>query len=201
MTMNRSGQPILAFKPDQELQAAIKSGWKPSDLRWERLQEKGNMRLEEDRFVSAALNFLIARILAGMFFQSTDLRFLTSQSNIAFTLNRLGYRKMACRSYRKLVNRWKELGTFDHMDLEIKPRGRSSLFHVRMEALHWDQYRQNVTSRLQKFTEETGQCLDCFAREQEIPHRLFSRWKGEKYPIFDDTRKILGACLLVAGGR
>ncbi|MXZ49321.1 MAG: hypothetical protein F4Z09_00770 [Rhodobacteraceae bacterium] len=191
----------MAFKQDQELQAAIQSGWKPYDLRWERFQEKGNMRLEEDRFASATVNFLMARILAGMFFQSTDLRFLTSQSNITFILNRLGYRKMACRNYRRLENRWKELGKFDHKDLEIKPRGRSSLFHVRMEALHWEQYRQNVTSRLQKFAEETGQCLGCFAREQEISHRLFSRWKGEKYPIFDDTRKILGACLLVAGGR
>ncbi len=189
----------MAFKRDQEFQAAINSGWKPSDLRWERLQEGGNARLEKDNIVGATIYFLIARVVAEINFKKTDLRFLTSQSNIAFVLYRFGFRKIALRRYLNLESRWKDLSIFKYNDLEIKPRGRSSLFHVRMEALHWDQYRQNVTSRLLKFADETRQCFGCFAVGEEAPFRLFSRWKGEKYPIFDDTRKILGACLLVAG--
>ena len=189
----------MAFKRDQEFQAAINSGWKPADLRWERLQEKGHARLEKDRLLGAAIYFLMARMVAGINFRRSDLRFLTSQANIAFVWHRSGCKNIASRRYANLEAQWKSLSTFGYNDLEIKPRGRSSLFHVRMEALHWDQYRQNVTSRLLKFTDEISQCLESFAQGEEAPCRLYSRWKGEKYPIFDDTRKILGACLLVAG--
>lgn len=191
----------MAFKRDQEFQAAINSGWKSSDLQWERLQEKGNARLEADRLLGATIYFLLARMIAEFSFKRSDLRFLTSQANIAFVLYRSGCKNIAWRRYNNIVSQWKSQSTFGYNDLEIKPRGRSSLFHVRMEALHWDQYRQNVTARLLLFTDETRQCLERFAQGEEAPFRLFSRWKGEKYPIFDDTRKILGACLLVAGER
>ena len=191
----------MVFKRDQELQAAINSGWTISELQWERLQEKGNVGLEKGGYVGAAVYFLLARILAELHFPRSDLRFLTSQANIAWVLDRSGFSTMARRRYTRLVTQWQTLGTFGYNELEIKPRARSSLFHVRMEALHWDQYRQNVTARLQLFADETRQCLERFAQGEDAPSRLFSRWKGEKYPVFDDTRKILGACLLVAGER
>lgn len=197
--MSKSRQPILVFNNDQELQAAVNSGWNPPDLHWERLQEKGNTRQQEGNLVVASGYFILAGLLATICFKPTDLRSLTSQANVAYICERIGFRNIARKHFRKLEDRWLDLSKFDWTDLEIKPRGRSSLFHVRMEALHWDQYRQNVTSRLLNFTLETGQCLGNYALGKEAPFRLYSRWKGEKYPIFDDTRKILGACLLLAG--
>ena len=83
-------------------------------------------------------------------------------------------------------------------DIEIKPRARSSLFHLRLEAKHSAAFRENRIARLKAMVEECGECLECLLAEVPVPHRLYDRWLGEKPPIYDDARKLLSACLLVA---
>lgn len=69
---------------------------------------------------------------------------------------------------------------------------------MRMEATHRDTYKRNRTARLRKFHEEAAECLSELERGRPAPHRLYSRWLGEKPAVFDDARKIIGACLLLA---
>ena len=65
--------------------------------------------------------------------------------------------------------------------MEIKPRIRSSLFHLRMEAKHRGQYQDNLRLRLGRIADETGETLAHLGRAQR-PHRHFARWRGEKPP-------------------
>ena len=109
----------------------------------------------------------------------------------------MGVEALARRAYESAFNKWSGVG--QSLDsIEIRSRARSSLFHLRMEAKHWDAYRANMAARLQAFIGETGECLEHLIDGRQVPHRLYSRWKGEKPSVFDDTRKILGACLLLA---
>ena len=77
-------------------------------------------------------------------------------------------------------------------------RARSSLFHMRMEAKHWDTYRANMRTRFARFAAEAGDCLEALAEDRPPPHRLRGRWRAEKPGVFDDTRKLLAAALLIA---
>jgi hypothetical protein len=84
--------------------------------------------------------------------------------------------------------------------METARRARSSLFHLRMEALHWDTYQDNMRTRMRAFAAETAEALAAFERGEASPHRLYERWLGEKPNVFDDTRKFLAAALLVGVG-
>ncbi|MCY4542886.1 MAG: tetratricopeptide repeat-containing protein, partial [Rhodobacteraceae bacterium] len=129
-------------------------------------------------------------------FPASDLRRVTSAANVAHVLREAGLGTASRRAYRRAYVRWAGL-TAGIEDISIKPRARSSLFHLRMEALHWESYKMNRMKRLHRFMQETSECLGCLVKGHAAPHRLYERWKGEKLPIYDDTRKILSACLLV----
>jgi hypothetical protein len=82
--------------------------------------------------------------------------------------------------------------------MTIARRGRSSLFHLRMEAKHWDTYQGNLRHRARYFAREAATCLDAATHGVPAFFRLYDRWRGEKPAVFDDTRKFLGAALLLA---
>ena len=84
--------------------------------------------------------------------------------------------------------------------MQIAPRARSSLFHLRMEARHRDTYHANMRKRLTAIAGETAGSLANMAAGKAPAHRLYSRWLGERPSVHDDTRKILSACLLIPGG-
>ena len=180
-----------------EMRAALSSGWRRSDLIWERLQEWSNECKRSKRLACAAAGFLAGCVIACLCFRSGDARIWTSIANAGFVLRLMGAETLARRAYERAFGRWPSVGrSLD--SIEIRSRARSSLFHLRMEAKHWDAYRANMAARLQAFIGETGECLEHLIDGRQVPHRLYSRWKGEKPSVFDDTRKILGACLLLA---
>lgn len=190
--------PILAFKESRlELRAALNAGWNREDLYWERLQERSNERLRAQRRIAAAAGFAAAFAIARVRFGAGDLRRPASRANLAFALRALGAERSARKGYAAAKAEW--AGASGAMEsAEIKPRARSSLFHMRMEARHWDTYKLNRIARLRKFHEEAAECLSELERGRPAPHRLYSRWLGEKPAVHDDARKILGACLLLA---
>ena len=153
--------------------------------------------MQDGHAIRAAWHFLVGDVMALLRFDSGDPRRAASTANMGFSLRALGLKRAARRFYSLASVGWTRVpDSVQH--LEIRPRARSSLYHLRMEARHWDTYKQNRIKRLQAFVEESGQCLDCLAADEPPPHRLFSRWIGEKPPTFDDSRKLLGACLLIA---
>ena len=198
MAMIMSGPHIWAFeRNDPELRAALAAGWRRRDLWWERLEEAANEALIEGREKSAIRRFRLAFWLARLGFPKDDPRRATALANLAFSARLAGSEKTAKRRYAAARSRWsKAPAALDA--LQIQPRARSSLFHLRMEVKHWETYRANMKMRLGKFIQETDEALAALSRHEQPPHRLFLRWRGEKPAVFDDTRKLLAACLLVA---
>lgn len=171
-------------------------GWTRADIVWERIQESANRQYLAGRPSSAAIRTLAGYVLARLAFNRSDPRSIASCANLGFGMGIAGMTALSGRLYDRAWNDWQSVP--DRMDeLHILPRARSSLHHQRMEMLYWNRYRQNVVNRLQRFVSETDECLRALLDRKRVPHRLYSRWRGEKLPIFDDSRKLLAACLLV----
>ncbi len=198
MTTTMSAPRIWGFdRSDPEMRAALASGWRRRDLWWERLQEHANAALLDGQILKAARYFRRAYWLSRLGFAGDDPRRATSLANAAFASRLFGSSRSADRHYAAAIALWSTAPSMLET-LTIRPRARSSLFHLRMEVKHWDTYQNNMKTRLGKFIDETSQSLDALSSGKNPPHRLYARWRGEKPAAFDDTRKLLGACLLVA---
>lgn len=198
MMTTTSGPRILASDAGKrERRAALNAGWKRSELVWERWQERANEYLSAGRRRRAAFRFLAADWLALLAFDRSDPRRAASTANAACAFRVLGLGWAGARFYRIAVRDWSGIDR-EFPGIAIQPRARSSLFHLRMEALHLETYTKVRKQRLAAFVDEAGECLANLTEGREPPHRLYSRWRGEKPPMFDDTRRILAACLLIA---
>ncbi len=196
--MTMFGLPISVFDGgDVEMRAALHAGWRRRDLWWERLQENGNIALVEGHQTQALRSFRWAHWISRLSFAKDDPRRATGYANLALTARLSGSETKARRLYAKAITLWSRVPSVLET-CQIKPRARSSLFHLRMEVKHWDTYRDNMKIRLGRFVQETGEALTALSHQQPPAHRLFSRWRGEKPAVFDDTRKLLAASLLVA---
>ena len=184
------------FNLDEEYRIARTRGWKRSDLMWERMQEAANRQYLVGRTISAAMMAFAGHTIACLAFNRSDPRRIASFANMAFGTGALGLSALSIRMYGKALQDWRSVP--EQMDkMHILPRARSSLHHQRMELQHWDSYRQNIVKRLRCFVNETGECLEALINRDKVPHRLYSRWRGEKFPVYDDSRKLLAACLLI----
>ncbi len=183
---------------DNDLRAALNSGWRRCDVKWERLQEAANRAWFEGDIKTATRIFRKARRLAFWRFRRTDPRYATSLANAALAARALGNERAAADGYARARRLWAAVPqSIDEM--EIRPRARSSLFHFRMEARHWNTYQENIRKRIAKFVEEAAEALEAIEQGQASPHRLYHRWRGECPVIYDDTRKFLSASLLICG--
>jgi hypothetical protein len=103
----------------------------------------------------------------------------------------------ARRLYARALARWAAVPALV-ATIEPARRARSSLYHLRMEAKHRETYVANQRKRLAGFVAEARLALEALAEGREPPVRLSERWRGEKPPVFDETRKLLSAALLIA---
>lgn len=170
---------------------ALNAGWRRSDLLWEALMEKGCAAYGERDAAGARRAFGRACWVARLFVRS-DLRRAASQAALGLSGN----------SSQKISRARAHFTT--HVEaaigaMQIAPRARSSLFHLRMEARHRDTYHANLRLRLSKIAAETASSLAAMERGRAPGHRLYSRWLGERPTVYDDTRKVLAACLLIPG--
>ncbi len=178
------------------MRAALAAGWRRTDLVWERLQIRGNAAWVNGDCSGARWNFLIAWLLAHIFFKRGDPRIATSVANVGLMAREAGQFARAARHYARAQSLWADV---PHVlgGLRIRPRVRSSLFHLRMEVRHRGTYEKNMRARIANFVAEAGEAIDAAAQGNPSPHRLYSRWRGECPAVFDDTRKLLGAVLLI----
>jgi len=196
MNPPRHDRPVPAGLRE-EARAARKAGWRRFDLDWERQQEQGNARLAAGDVAGAAQCFRRAGWISFWRFGSTDPRRATTLANLACADLLAGRRNRALKRYAKARLIWASVGAFI-ATMVISRRARSSLFHMRMEAKHWDTYQENTRIRMALFARETAAALQALEAGEAVRCRLYSRWRGEKPAVFDDTRKLLAAALLVA---
>ncbi len=199
--MIMSAPPILASdSEDTEMRAALAAGWRRFDLHWERLQEAGNEAWLAGDINTAARAFGRANWIARLRFPASDPRRVPGQANLALMDRARGREARARRRIRAAARQWGKVDDFIET-MTIARRARSSLFHLRMEVLHWDTYTSNAHTRFRAFAAETAAALAALELGQPVECRLFERWRGEKPSVFDDTRKFLAAALMIAGGR
>ena len=210
MTTNMSAPPIWGSEvvsggdhvptgTADERAAALKAGWRAADLDWERLQEEANLRYRSGDAARAAKLWRRAGWIGLWRFRASDPRRATTLANLALADRLAGREARARRRYAKARRIWGEVDSFIAA-MRIAPRARSSLFHLRMEAKHRDTYRQNMRVRMTAFARETAEALTALERAEPVTCRLYERWRGEKPAVFDDTRKLLAAALLIGVG-
>ena len=193
--------PILASDlEDTQMQAALAAGWRRCDLHWERLQEAGNESYLAGDIAQAARAWKRAAWIARLRFSTDDPRRVPTLSNLALLERAHGREARARKGYAKAAKQWRMVDGFIE-NMTIARRARSSLFHLRMEALHWDTYTDNARKRFRAFADETTAALSALESAEPVDCRLFERWRGEKPSVFDDTRKFLAAALMIGGGR
>jgi hypothetical protein len=198
--MTMSVLPILESRSrDTEMRAALAAGWWRRDLYWERLQEAGNAAMLAGDIRGAARAWQRAAWIVRLAFAASDPRQATTLANLAYLDRLAGREARAKKQYAKARIRWQQADAFI-TGMTIARRGRSSMFHLRMEVLHWDTYENNMRIRLRKFANEAADALAALEQNRTPDCRLFERWRGEKPSVFDDTRKFLSAALLVGGG-
>lgn len=177
--------------------AARNAGWRKADLRWEALQEAAHAAYAEGREADAILLWRRALRLARKRFGAADPRRVNSLANAAFADRLAGNAARAARRYAKAMALWRAVPAWIET-MHYARRARSSLFHLRLEAKHWDTYQANMRTRMNRFAAETAEALAAIADGKPSPHRLVGRWKAEKPAIHDDARKFLAAALLLA---
>lgn len=199
--MNMSALHILASESeDTQMRAALAAGWRRFDLHWERLQETGNEAYLTGNIRKAARAWRWASWIARLTFAASDPRRVPTLANLALIDRAHGRESRARKRYGAAAKQWREVNGFIET-MTIARRARSSLFHLRMEALHWDTYTDNARTRFRAFATETTQALAALEQGQPVECRLFERWRGEKPSVFDDTRKFLAAALMIGGGK
>uniref|UniRef100_UPI000A450ACE tetratricopeptide repeat-containing protein n=2 Tax=Leisingera TaxID=191028 RepID=UPI000A450ACE len=155
---NTSAPRIWGFKADAEMRVAREAGWSRADLAWERLMERALAAAGRDRPRNAMRLFRLADLLARVVFPATDLRRAATPANLA----RLQFRAGALAEAEKLQARALRIwaGAAEQVEqMQIAPRSRSSLFHLRMEALHRDTFHANLKTRVGRIAAETGETL------------------------------------------
>ncbi len=183
--------------PAVERRAARRAGWRRADIAWEQLQDEGNRLWDEGDRDAAARRFRQAGWVAFFRFRRSDPRWATTEANLA-SVDRLAGREDRARArYARARRAWDGVGRFI-ATMQIAPRARSSLFHLRMEARHLETFRQNTRVRMTVFAREAAAALAAIESGQPVRTRHYGRWKAEKLPVFDDTRKLLAAALLIA---
>jgi len=185
-------------KGEAERARARAAGWHRSDLDWEKLQEAAHAAYEAGDRGTAVRLWRKGAWMAAWRLPKADPRRATSLANAAFADRLLGREDAARAKYDRARALWAEVPGWTQR-VEPARRARSSTFHMRMEAKNWDTYKANIQARLGRFAEEAGEALAAIAEGKSSPHRLISRWKGEKPAVFDDSRKLVSAALLIAG--
>lgn len=177
--------------------AARAAAWRRADAAWERLQESGNKHLAEGAKAEATWAFRRAGWIARLAFRRADPRRATSLANLALA-DRLGGREArARRRYARARALWAGVEGYI-ATMEIARRSRSARLDRAMEPRHLETFRQNMRVRMTGIARATGATLEALEAGRPVRARLAARWEAERPPVFDDTRRLMAAALLVA---
>lgn len=171
--------------------------WGRADAAWERLQEQGNARLAAGDAAGAARLFRRAGWLALVGLPRGDPRRATTLANLALADRMAGRERRARRRYARARAIWEGADRFI-AEMRIHQRSRSARLERATEARHLETFRQNMRIRMTGFARATAAALAALEEGRPVSTRLAGRWQAERPPVYDDTRRLLAAALLVA---
>ena len=178
----------------QEAAAARAAGWRRTEIWWERLQARAKTYQSAGDLDAAARCWTLAHGVGLIFLSREDPRFACGLANAAAAARHRGRLRVAEGRHRRACQLWRSVPAWVE-GIRPAPRVRSSLFHLRLARRHAETYRKNLRAKLREQVEEARASLD--ASILEAPGEK-PRWIRERPPIFDDTRRLLGACYLMA---
>lgn len=182
---------------DPRRAVARAAGWRRADDLWESLTEAGQAAWAAGDTRRARRALRLAHWVSVLGLGRDDLRRATSLVNRALLDRNAGAEHRAQRRLAAARALWQAQAARAVQAMQIHPRARSSLFHLRMEALHRATYHDNMRLRIFRICEETAQAMAALADARAPGCRLYSRWRGERPMVHDDTRRVLSACLLI----
>ena len=178
----------------------LNAGWSEADLAWEEAAERAADAAAQHNYALAKDEAGQALQLARTNFEPIDPRLGTSLANYGLCLSLSGHRGSVAPLFREAFDVWRRAGPWiARMDA---PRvARSSLFHMRMEALHRDTYRARWQERWQGMADEAkarilalnaGRGADAATGLESL-----ARWRRERPAMLNDTRKLMAASFLL----
>ena len=190
-----SGAPTSAGST-LDLAAALAAGWSAEDLEWEVKQERAAELARDGDLAGAARRWQDCLSLARAHFGQDDPRLGTSLANAGYGARAEGKETLAAANLSDALRVWSGYGLWIEA-MPLDQRARSSLFHLRMELRHREQYQKTARERLRRFGEESHKAIVALAEGGEPLVRGFERWRAEKPATFSERRKFLSACLLL----
>ncbi len=178
----------------------LSAGWSEADLAWEMAAERAAEAIEQKDRKRAKDEAGQALRLARAEFEPIDPRLGTSLANFGLCLHVCGHQEGVGPLFREALDVWRRGDPWiTRMDA---PRvARSSLFHLRMEALHRDTYRARWQQRWAEIAAEARARLEVLNASAEAPGApapdAFTRWRRERPAMLNDTRKLMAAGFLL----
>ena len=170
------------------------AGWARSEVWWERLQAHAKAAQIAGDLDVAARYWMLGWHLGRLVLPGNDPRFACALANAAAAARHRGRLRVAEERHRRACELWRSVPAWVDR-IRPAPRARSSLFHLRLTHRHAETYRENLRAKLRGQVEEAGASLEAGTLE---PPGERPRWIRERPPVFDDTRRLLGACFLMA---
>jgi hypothetical protein len=178
----------------------LAAGWSEADLAWEGSTERAAEAVAQQDCKRAKDEAAQALQIARAEFEPIDPRLGTSLANFGLCLRLSGDSAGVEPLYREALEVWRRADPWiARMDA---PRmARSSLFHMRMEALHRDTYRSRWQERWREMAAEARARLAGLNGSPGAPGAPASdasaRWHRERPAMLNDTRKLMAAAFLL----
>lgn len=182
------------------VQELLSAGWREADLAWEEVAVRTCEAVAQSDYPRASDEAGQALQLARADFESIDPRLGTSLVNYGVTLSGRSGDEGSVFLFREGLLVWR--GADQWIARMEAPRvARSSLFHMRMEALHRATYRARWQERWREIAAEARARIEALAAsgtaEIASPDELLPRWRRERPAMLNDTRKLMAAAFLL----
>jgi hypothetical protein len=178
----------------------LAAGWSEADLAWEGSAARAAEAVAQQDYQRAKDEAGQALRIARAEFEPIDPRLGTSLANFGLCLHLSGDSAGVEPLFREALEVWRRADPWiARMDA---PRmARSSLFHMRMEALHRETYRARWQERWREMAGEAKARLAALNASLGAPGATASdaaaRWRRERPAMLNDTRKLMAAAFLL----
>jgi hypothetical protein len=182
------------------IQELLNAGWSEPDLAWEGVAERTAEAVSQRDYVRAKEEAGQALRIARADFESIDPRLGTSLANYGLCLSLSGDSQGVAPLFQKALEAWRRADPW--IARMTAPRvARSSLFHMRMEALHRDTYRARWQLRWRELADDAIRRLESLEAAEATfgppTDAILARWQRERPAMLNDTRKLMAAAYLL----
>ena len=182
------------------LQELINAGWSENDLAWETVSDQAVAAAVGGDYSQAKDDAGEALRLARSNFEAIDPRLGTALANYGICLSLAGDKDALPSLVEKALETWRS--TLPWISRMEAPRvARSSMFHLRMEALHRDTYRSRWQKRWNEMAADAQHRLAALSENGGAvvapDDTILAAWRRERPAMLNDTRKLMAASLLL----